>query len=116
MESSRVRHEIAEPRLYRIYWGLMLPDILFKTNQEITAENKEALHEFHKRELGYESIAGQSQEVVQKFLFDVCAYWAVEQGIFVRTRRDQPYDIQSLSFFARVKCEDGTYKRVIDLL
>jgi len=94
----------------------MLVDLLFKLNREITAENKEALHEFHKRELGYETIAGQSQELVKRFLFDVGVYWAVEHGIFVRTRKDQPYDIQSLPFSAWVKCEDGEYRQVWDLL
>lgn len=94
----------------------MLTDLLYKLNRDITAANKEALHEFHKKELGYDTIAGQSQELVKQFLFDVGVYWAAERGIFVRTRKDQPYDIQSLPFSARVKCEDGVYRQVWDLL
>jgi hypothetical protein len=79
----------------------MLPDILTKIGAEITPKNKETLHDFHKRILGYETIAGQSHEFVSLFLFEVCVWWAVEKGIFVRTSRkqmDYPRNIEDCSF------------------
>jgi hypothetical protein len=99
--------EKAPVKLYKTYWALMMTDILAKLNPGFppTQENKEMLHEFHKRVLGYESIAGRSKEYVQNFLFDVCVFWAVEKGIFVRTKAKQPIDI-----------EDRSFLEVIDLL
>jgi len=86
--------ELADPRLYRTYWKFVLGDILFKLGFEPTRDNKHILHDFHKRVLGYETIAGRSQEVVSRFIFEVCVFWAVEKGIFVRTSSKQPYDIE----------------------
>jgi hypothetical protein len=96
MPLTNAGNDIADPILYRLYWSLMLNDILHKQGFDATKENKEELHEFHKKELGYDTIAGRTQEIVSQFLFEVCCYWAVEKGIFVRTSKDQPYDIEQL--------------------
>jgi hypothetical protein len=92
--NSTEKDEIADPVLYRLYWGFMLGDILFKIKNEYPHLKKEDLHEFHKKELGYPTIAGQSQETVSMFLFQVCVWWAVEKGLFVRTKEEQPIDIE----------------------
>jgi hypothetical protein len=89
---QRVRHDIADPVLYRLYWGFMLPDIAHQMNMDATPYVKKRLHEIHKKYLKYDSLAGQSQEIVSRFLFEVCALWACF-GIFVRTKEDQPRDI-----------------------
>ncbi len=89
-------NDIADPHLYKLYWSLMLNDICHKQGIDATKKNKEAIHEFHKRVLGYETIAGRTQDVVSRFLFEVCVYWSVEKGIFVRTNSNQPYDIERL--------------------
>ena len=82
--------------LYKTYFGLCLKDILkgngFK-DREITQEAKDLLHEFHKRILGYKTIADEDEEVVSTFIQKVCLLWA-ENGIFVRTSKKQPEMIQ----------------------
>ena len=101
MRYLQVKDELADPHLYRLYWKLMLEDILDKLGKETdcifppTKENKLILHDFHKRILGYETIAGRSQEVVSRFLFEVGVLWSVEMGIFVRTSTMQPFDIEN---------------------
>jgi hypothetical protein len=92
--SSTEKDEIADPVLYRLYFGFMIPDILHKIGENATDNTKQELHEFHKKVLGYLSIAGQSQETVSMFLFQVCVWWAVEKGLFVRTKEEQPIDIE----------------------
>jgi hypothetical protein len=95
--TTTVKSDIADPILYRLYWSLMLNDILHKQGFDATKENKEKLHDFHKRILGYETISARTQDVVSRFIFEVCCYWSVEKGIFVRTSRNQPYDIEQRS-------------------
>jgi len=97
-QRSSVRDDIADPLLYRTYYGLMLPDILTHMGHEITPEGKELLHDFHKRILGYDTISGRSQELVSRFLQDVCILWA-EMGIFVRTSGKQPWGIEDMDFW-----------------
>ena len=115
-----VKNDIADPILYRVYWRLCLEDILFHLGNEIkvkippTKENKEYLHQFHKRVLGYTSTAGRSQEVVSRFLQDVCIFWA-ELGIFVRTSKKQPLWIELRGFSDKVKVGDE-FKTVWELL
>lgn len=84
---------VADPKLYRTYWDLMMLDILYKLGFSPTKRNKEILHEFHKRVLGYNTIAGRRQDVVSRFLFDVGVFWSM-YGIFVRTSKKQPWDIE----------------------
>jgi hypothetical protein len=74
----------------------MLSDICHKKGIDATKKNKEELHEFHKKVLGYETISGRSQDVVSRFLFEVTVFWSVEHGIFVRTSAAQPFDIERL--------------------
>ena len=81
--------DIADPILYRTYWSIMCEDILHKIGFDATKKNKEILHEFHKRILGYKTIAGRSQESVSKFLLEVTIFWGFEFGIFVRTSGKQ---------------------------
>ena len=94
MESKNViRSDIADAVLYRLYFSLMMNDILHKLGLDATAENKAKLHEYHKKTLGYDTIAGRSHHLVSTFLLEVAILWA-ERGIFVRTRADQPFDLE----------------------
>jgi len=88
-------YDDADPILYRVYWSTMLEDVLRNLKTVSCKETKEMLHEFHKRILGYETIAGEDQETVSRFLSDVCLFWASEFGIFVRTSRNQPIGIEN---------------------
>ena len=88
------RDEIADPVLYRLYFGFMSKDILHKLGFDATAKNKEVLHDFHKRVLGYTTISGRSQDIVSLFLFETTVFWA-ERGLFVRTKDIQPIDIEN---------------------
>ena len=117
MTSSQVKSnpDKANHLLYRTYFKLMLEDILHKSGIDATKENKLELHEFHKKTLGYKTTSGLTQEEYKFFLFETVVWWAVEKGIFVRTKKDQPIDIQNMSFFAEVETKSGI-KRVIDLL
>ncbi len=90
---SSIKNDIADPVLYRLYFGFILPDIAHKLGLDATPYVKQRLHEIHKKALGYETIAGRTHEVVSRFLFEVCATWAME-GMFVRTKEEQPLDIQ----------------------
>jgi len=92
---STVQNDIANPVLYRLYWGFMLKDIAHKIGLDATPYVKNRLHEIHKKYLKYESIAGASHKHVSLFLFEVCALWACF-GVFVRTREDQPLGIENL--------------------
>jgi hypothetical protein len=92
---STVNSDIADPILYRTYWGLFLEDILLKLKFVPTAKNKQILHDFHKRVLGYETIAGRSREIVSMFIFEASVFWA-ERGIFARTSRKQEWGIENM--------------------
>jgi hypothetical protein len=111
---SSAQNDIADPKLYRVYWRLCLTDILNFLGFPPTKVNKDLLHEFHKRVLCYDSTAGRSQEVVSRFIQDVCIFWA-EQGLFVRTSKKQPENIQWLGLGEVIKV-DGKDKTVWDLL
>jgi hypothetical protein len=106
--------DIADPILYRLYWGFILPDIAHKFGLDATPYVKQRLHTIHKKALGYDSIAGKSQGVVSKFLFEVCAEYAII-GIFVRTKESQPIGIE-LKGFTDIIEVNGEKKRVWDLL
>lgn len=82
---------------------------------EPTQENKEILHDFHKRVLGYSTISGRKEEVVSRFLQEVVIFWSVEQGIFVRTSKKQPLWIERLGF-SDIVTIDGKDYQVRDLL
>ena len=85
----------ANPVLYKLYFGYMLPDIAHKLGLDATPYVKNRLHEIHKKYLKYSSTAGSSHERMSKFIFEVCALWACH-GMFVRTREDQPMGIEDL--------------------
>lgn len=115
MKSSQVRSDIADPLLYRLYWKLCLSDILIHLGFEPTKEAKEILHDFHKRVLGYDSTSGRTQKVMSRFIMDVCIFWSVEKGIFVRTSKRQPEGIEMMGFSDIVKVNGKEYS-VRDLL
>ena len=89
-------NDIADPILYRLYWSLMCRDILYYLGFDATKKNKEILHDFHKRILGYKTIAGRSQTTVEKFLLEVSVFWATEFGFFIRTNSRQEIGIDKL--------------------
>ena len=93
----------------------MIPDILYKLGFESTKENKRILHDFHKRMLGYKTIAGITEERLSHFLRDVTVYWAVEHGIFVRIKKNQPIGIEQKAFSDIIMVE-GKSKRIWDVL
>ena len=72
----------------------MLRDILYHLGYDTSKKNKEILHAFHKRVLGYESIAGCHDSILKTFLFEVGVFWA-ERGIFVRTNSRQEIGIEN---------------------
>lgn len=82
-----------EYRLYKLYWSLCLSDILTKLKLPINKEYKSLLHDYNKKVLGYRTISNESKEVISKFISEVCLYWG-ERGIFVRTSRRQPKNIE----------------------
>jgi len=86
---NSIKNDIADPISYRIYWSIMMNDILHKLDFDATKENKMILHEFHKRILGYKTIAGKPQELVSGFLLNVIVFWESEFGFFIRTSRKQ---------------------------
>jgi len=94
---NAVQSDIANPILYRLYFALILPDILHKKGMDATAKNKEDLHEFHKKILQVDSIAGKSQEFVSRFLLEVVAWWAIERGLFIRTNKKMPHNIDQMT-------------------
>jgi len=104
----------ADTLLYKVYWKLYLGDILYHLGFEPTDEARRLVHEFHKKMLGYSSIAGRSQEVVQRFLAEVLIFWA-EQGIFVRSSGKQPLGIHELGLSDLVKV-GNEYKKIWELL
>ena len=114
MKSLPRNNDIADPVLYRLYWSIVLRDILYKLGYDTTKKNKEILHDFHKRALGYETIAGRSNEVVGRFIFEVCAEWAI-QGIFVRNNRKQPLGIEDKEFSDIIMVDEKEHQ-IWDLL
>ena len=111
---STVSDDIADPRLFRVYWGFMLPDICRANGLPTNKYVKERLHEIHKKHLKYSTIAGQSEHIVRQFLLEVGALWACF-GIFVRTNSKQPIGIEKMDF-RDIVIVDGEEKRVWDLL
>lgn len=90
--------DIADPILYRVYFKLMMSDILHELGFDATKENKAILHDFHKRILKYKTIKGMPHSVVSMFLLEVTIFWATEFGIFVRTSAKQNKGIEWLPF------------------
>jgi hypothetical protein len=90
---SELQNEIADPILYRTYFGLLLEDVLHKLGYDATPQNKKILHDFHKRVLGYDTIAGRTHEVVSRFIFECSVLWC-ERGIFARTSGKQEWGIE----------------------
>lgn len=102
---------VAGPKLHRTYRSLMLNDILYGlrekykvyipehiTNKGVTEpipQARRVLHDFHKRLFGVKTLRGMKQEQLSKFLYEVGVFWAVEQGIFVRTNGNQPENLKS---------------------
>ena len=74
---------------------MMLSDALHKLGYDATQENKKIMHDFHKRVLGYKSIADASNETVGHFLRDVSVFWA-ERGVFIRTKASQPWGMEDM--------------------
>lgn len=92
---NAVQSDIANPILYRLYWGFMLPDIAHKIGLDATPYVKQRLHEIHKKQLKYPTTKRIKHEMMGKFLFEVGALWACH-GIFVRTKEEQPINILDL--------------------
>jgi hypothetical protein len=90
MTSSQ--NDISDPILYRLYWSIILRDVLYNLGYDATRLNKSILHSFHKRVLKYNTTAGQSREIYSRFISEVLLLWA-ERGFFIRTKRDQPINI-----------------------
>lgn len=106
----------AEHLLYRVYYKLIIPDVLYHLGFDVNTENKSILHDFHKRMFGYKTTAGMTQEKFSHFLAEVMLFWAETKGIFVRSKKDQPIGIEQKGFTDMVLMPDGTKKRVWDLL
>jgi hypothetical protein len=73
----------------------MLRDVLYHLGFDSNKRNKEILHEFHKRVIGIDSMAGKTHETVSQFILSVTLFWA-ERGIFVRTSRKMPLGIEDM--------------------
>ena len=106
--------DIANPVLFRLYWGFILNDICRQKGLPPTDYVKHRLHEIHKKALKYNSIAGASHRRVSQFIFEVVALWACF-GMFVRTKEEQPMGIGDMGFSDIVEVR-GEKKRVWDLL
>jgi hypothetical protein len=89
---SQAKYDIANPILYRLYFGFMMNDLCRQLEIEPTPYTKERLHDIHKKHLNYPTTAGVSHDRMSKFLFEVGALWACF-GIFVRTKEEQPLDL-----------------------
>jgi hypothetical protein len=85
-------NELADPILYRLYFGFMLPDLCRQLGLEPIPYVKERLHEIHKKYLKYPTTHRVSHTKMSLFLYEVCALWSCF-GIFVRTKEEQPIDI-----------------------
>jgi hypothetical protein len=83
-------------KLYRTYWTLILADACIKTGLKPTRGNKLRLHEAHKKIYGTNSIAGESYEYLSDFLTTIVAWYATELGIFLRTTKRMPENIDNL--------------------
>ena len=105
------KSEKTDPFFYRVYYRVMLPDLLKKLNAEVTPKNKGIIHDFNKRVLGYKSIAGLSEEVLRLFMYEVAVWWATERGIFICVSKKQlDYEIMGKTI------QDSPFNEVKDLL
>jgi len=83
-------------KLYRLYWSLILSDACIKTGWKPTKRNKLLLHEAHKKIYECDSIAGRPYEYVSDFITTIVAHYAIELGIFLRTDKKMPENIDEL--------------------
>jgi hypothetical protein len=90
------KNEVADPVLYRLIFSLMYRDILYKLGFDATKRNKEILHEFHKRVLGFSSISDKDKDTVSLFILSVHLFWAETHGFFIRTSRKQKEGIENM--------------------
>ena len=79
--------------LYKLYWAFILPQCIDFWEVQDTKENRERLHESHKKIYGCKSIAGQDYDFVSDFITEIVAWYAIECGLFLRTSQGQPDDI-----------------------
>jgi len=91
---TSIKDDIANPALYRLYYGYMLPDIAHKIGLDATPYVKKRLHEIHKKALHYPTTERVSQEIMRMFVFEVGALWACH-GIFVRMKKEQYIGIET---------------------
>lgn len=83
-------------KLYALYFGYILDDLLVKLRKMPTKENKQIVHQELKDYLGVKSISGMNYGQLQLFINKVLMVCAREKGIFVRNRADQPELIEDL--------------------
>ena len=75
--------EKANKDQYALLFGWIYPQILIKLGYEVNPKNITQIHEEFKAHLGYETISGVSQGLLQKFTMDVKGEIAVEKGIYI---------------------------------
>lgn len=80
---------------YALLFGWVYPHILSSLGYVVNPQNIKQIHEEFKSHLGYESISGVSQGLLQKYIMEVKAEIAVEKGIYVPDP-DEPSNAESL--------------------
>ena len=86
----------ADHKLFRLYWGFILENLAEELNVYPSERVKLQLHKEFKEYLGYKHTSGMTDDQYRLFLYEVLATCASELGIYVRSNKDQPDDIQSM--------------------
>lgn len=87
--------ERANKDQYALLFGWVYPYILQRLGYVVNHTHIQQIHEEFKQYLGYESISGVSQGIVQKFIMEVMGTSSMEFGIYVPDP-DQPTNAEDL--------------------
>ena len=73
----------AQWQQYKILFGRIYPQVLNSLEIPNTQANRQQLHEEFKKYLECDSIAGEGEEFVRMFIWEVVATCAIEFGLYV---------------------------------
>lgn len=74
----------AEQRQYGLLWGWILPQVAERLELPSTPAALKLIYQAFKEYMGYDSMAGASQEKMSRFTYELLATMAIEFGVYIR--------------------------------
>jgi hypothetical protein len=74
----------AEQRQYGLLWGWILPQVAERLELPSIPAALKLIYQAFKEYMGYDSMAGASQEKMSRFTYELLATMAIEFGVYIR--------------------------------